>query len=290
LKSESETASFLNGDELLTIRHAEAHYKRELAEARQQIESLRTQLDTIFANRSKGIDVVSNGIQPALASVLHLSELLVNRSGDLTVEQNEVFVRELHARVRTVHQVAENLMVWGKTLQGEMTVLPKRLNAQAVVQNELRLFASNAELGKISLTESVDPQHYLFADEGQLKYCLRNLVSFALRETQSGGSVKLSASVAVNKLVLILNFYPAQLTPQVVDEIVRFSKPDPDPETIGINLGVYLANEYIKANGGQLDFHTKGQTASFELSLSTTETNPFDSNRHGLSRSMVLNS
>ena len=71
---------------------------------------------------------------------------------------------------------------------------PRYIDLRDIVEQNLTLFVRNAEKKKIRLISTMTEPVFVYGDNNMLNVVMRNLISNALKFTESEGTVTISAS------------------------------------------------------------------------------------------------
>ena len=135
-------------------------------------------------------------------------------------------------------------------------------------------FAGRAEAGGVDLTLDY-PQELadltLVGDWGRLDQVFGNLVVNALRYTEEGGEIKVSAKKEDGSVVIIVRDsgegIPEEDLPYVFD---RFWKGDRSRSRAsgGSGLGLAIARQFVQAHGGEIEAESQvGEGTTFLVKL-----------------------
>lgn len=158
----------------------------QLTKAKKQVEQTIKMKEKFMANMSHEIRTPMNGI-------IGLTDVLLKTS--LTHEQRE-YLTAIKSSGNTLMVVINDVLDISKIEAGKMTFERIPFKVSSVINTIIDLFSPKAEEKKISLKKVIDPAipKFLLGDQVRLNQILMNLVSNAVKFTQSG-EVILSASL-----------------------------------------------------------------------------------------------
>jgi len=216
------------------------------------------------------ISTVSHELKTPLTSVrmsLHL--LLGDKLGPLNEKQTELLVvaREDSERLASIIEglLDINRMGAGKALMDLKPVAPARLVRDALEQHEIEA----RELGIGLAPYMLDALPDVTADPVRVSVVFRNLISNALRFTDPGGTVTVSAQARPEEVIFSVTDTGVGIPQEHLGRVFEmfFRVPGQEPTT-GAGLGLAIVKEIVKAHGGQVGVESQpGKGSRFWFTL-----------------------
>lgn len=101
---------------------------------------------------------------------------------------------ELDRTATNAHKLLDNLLQWAKTQRGTFAMHPRVIDLEEAFEKLIEEYGERAEEKKIHFFASLEGKDaFVWADPAALQIILRNLADNALKFTQAGGEVRLSA-------------------------------------------------------------------------------------------------
>ncbi len=116
------------------------------------------------------------------------------------------------------------------------------------------LYTKVAENSRIALRFFAEPDLMLYADEGQIKQVLINLVNNSFRAVGDGGDVAVSARRLDNGVVLTVADNGVGMTEQALRSALSFGRVDASEGRGG--LGLSIVRRLLRQNGGSFDIES----------------------------------
>ncbi|MEP7071846.1 MAG: ATP-binding protein [Verrucomicrobiota bacterium] len=184
--------------------------------------------------------------------------------------------RKYRARVEALlhqtHQltsVAENLLLLARADTGRLGLHPQRFNLREVLDGVCDDTRALAEPHKLTVETHVPAELPVLADRASTALITQNLVENAVKFNRPGGVIAIAAQRTDGKVRVIIGNngrgIPAELGTGVFE---RFGRARPDGRIEGQGLGLSVARELARAQGGDVTLLASDETwTQFELCL-----------------------
>ena len=223
--------------------------------------------------KSELITNVSHDLKTPLTSIINYVEL-IKKEEDLSPEHIRDYVNVLDAKSKRLKVLIEDLFEASKASSGNIELNMEKIDIkqllnQAIGEMDEKLHEANLNL-KVSYPEE---KIYIKADGRRLYRVLENLISNISKYSLNGTRVYIDLHQIDNKVILImknissyeLNFDPSEITE-------RFKRADESRNTEGSGLGLSIAKDLVKIQGGEFYIEIDG-----DLFKSTVEFKTYNS-------------
>jgi signal transduction histidine kinase len=256
----------LHGDLLVrSLRYAieRAHSRARLEQAKAEQLRIKDEL----------LSLVSHELRtPLAASYQFVTILLDGLGGELTDQQRhylEITLRNLLELRSMVDDLLES-----NRGQAGIEVRPRPAEVEPMISDAVTTFAAAAVDKQVVLRGRVEPGlPQVLADPGRVAQILGNLIGNALRHTEAGGDITLSASrMAGDESVAVAvadtgEGIPREETGRVFDRLYQVPGARQGSRR-GLGLGLYICRELVLAHGGQIWVDSGlGEGATFTFTL-----------------------
>ena len=230
------------------------------------------QLRELNAFKDRMFNVVAHDIRDPLAVLTNLMELMEEELQSPRDNHQEI-VQEMGQQIQNTFTLVESLLDWFRSQKGGMIFRPVALNLSHVVQNNVNLLQIRSARKGIQIHTDIPLGTIVYADKEMLNLILRNLLSNALKFTESGGHIQLKAKLAENKMVVSVEDngegIPLEQASSLLKDVNPVSSEGTEGER-GFGLGLTLCKEFVRLNGGEIWFDsTPSEGSSFYFSIPT---------------------
>ncbi len=227
----------------------------ERVEATKKIKEYNNELTKLNASKDKFFSIVAHDLLSPFTSLLGFSELLHNEADILSLDEIKEFAGDINLVAMKSHNLLENLLSWSSIQSNRMQFSPKDIPLHPIVEDIILLSKGNANSKGINLYNEVPSETKVFADFNMLNSILRNLVSNAIKFTDSGGKI----SVGLSELDDFYEFYVADTGVGMSEEHKnKLFKIDVHHSELGTNrekrtgLGLVLCAEFVAKHSGKI--------------------------------------
>ncbi len=234
----------------------------------EQLRNQASELRQLNDLKDKFFSIISHDLKGPVFGVKELIHL--TQKGLVTEEEFLEMLPEISKNMENVALLLENLLAWTSSqLRGE------HIQTQQIDLNRLILGQKNL-LSRIAIEKSIEievknsEETWVLADKNMLELIIRNLMSNAIKFSNTGSKIIVSCSTAVNEIKICVEDFGVGISEenlQKLNEGISFTTRGQSKET-GTGLGLLLVREYISKNGGALSVESKlNQGSKFCITL-----------------------
>ena len=219
--------------------------------------------------KSEFIATASHELHTPLTSLymgVHL--LLEGAAGDLQGKQREV-LQACHEDCGRLEELMRDLLDLSKIEAGDRPPYLRSVQISDLISATTGSFRAQADSKGVACAAEVPADlPCVYADRLQIERVLSNLVSNALRHTDAGGQIRISAVRRDGYVAISVtdtgHGIPAEFLPNIFDRFVQV----PNAPSGRAGLGLAISKRIIEAHGGQLMVQsTIGQGTTFTFTL-----------------------
>jgi two-component system cell cycle sensor histidine kinase PleC len=239
------------------LRFANEDLARALQHARD--EALRKRYEAEQANQSKTAFLanMSHELRTPLNAILGFSEIIAREClGSIGNTKYREYAGDIHSSGTHLLSLINELLDVAKIEAGRMEIAPALIDTKPMFESSLKLIALRARERQQSLSVQITPDADVFcADERAFKQILINLAANAVKFTQEGGTIVVSARRNMNGDFQLMVADNGPGIPKENLELVfkPFAQIDNryDRKTPGTGLGLALVRGLAQLHGGR---------------------------------------
>lgn len=247
----------------------------KLNQSNHKLKESEKNLMEINATKDKFFSIISHDLRNPFASIVSFSRILKRDILNMSKEDLSELALELDKSVLKIDNLLENLLQWSRTQTGKIKYRPEYLALHEIVKDNLNLFKNNARDKNISLVDDVADDLAIWADRNMTDTVIRNLLSNALKYTETGGEIIISGRLANHKVEVSVSDNGVGMSEESQRKIFRTDTLHSTYGTMdekGSGLGLLLCKEFVEKQGGSISFTSKlGQGSEFTFTLPVEE-------------------
>lgn len=239
--------------------------------ARKELQQLNAQLSEINAAKDKFFSIVAHDLRSPFQGLLGFSTILLEELEGLSISELKRYIGHIHQSTRGVFNLLDNLLTWSRLQLGKLEVILSEINPNHLADEVFHSLKANAVNKEITLHNLIPEDVTILADENMLRTVIQNLVSNALKFTNSGGSITVKYTSDELHHIISVSDTGVGIDEDKLDVIFRIDQSISTRGTKGeegTGLGLILCYEMIKAHKGALTVSSrKDEGSTFTIIL-----------------------
>lgn len=240
----------------------------ELQKQNRQIEEQNRKLLQSSELRDKLFSIISHDLRSPLVSLRGMLGLL--QKEQITEAEFRLFTPKINQLLTGMNETLENLLGWGQTQLGIMTIQPVKLFPHDVVKRIFDLFADMARTKNITLINEIDQLYEVTCDRNVLELVIRNLIHNSIKFSNPDSKVCVRAKTDNSNPIIEVADNGIGMSTNHLNEIfsgISGSSRGTMGEK-GTGLGLRLCRELLERSGGRLEIESReGMGSVFRIIL-----------------------
>jgi signal transduction histidine kinase len=236
----------------------------ELKDSNQKLTESNQTKDKLFS-------IIAHDLRSPFNNILGISEILVKNVEDFKLEESKMYLELISVSAKNTLILLDNLLNWSKSQTGQIIFTPRKTDLAAVIQEIIKQSESAANRKKISLTQIQQEDIIVSTDENMVKTILRNLVSNAIKFTETGGNVTISAVTEQNRIKITVSDNGIGIPEETRKKLFGISANISTSGTAnegGSGLGLILCRDFAKLLGGEISVASEpGKGSDFKFTI-----------------------
>ena len=232
-------------------------------------------LSSEITARDNFLSILSHDLRAPFSSILGFTEILLSEAS-LTEAERAEYLNYIHGSSSNQLQLVNYLLDWSNLQTGRMNLEPNRVQAQSLVFNCISALTGIAMRKNIDIKVNVPESIFIEADERLMTQVISNLVSNAIKFSDDGKTIRISADRFNKELVeFIIKDEGVGIPENYQSRIFKFEKMFSTRGTRGekgTGLGLSLVKEIVDRHKGQIWFYSKERVGSeFHFTVPSSE-------------------
>ena len=248
--------------------------KVDITEKKQHIEKL-VQSEKILlelnATKDKFFSIIGHDLMNPFNALLGYSNLLIETLRNENNTEGLGYAQNISHASKRVFDLLQNLLLWSKAQSGQIYLNPTMVEVKTLVFDSLSAILPASAIKKIDIKIDIESNIKAVIDYNMIGSVIRNLVWNAIKFTNPGGTVIISANVHDNTLKFKVSDNGIGINEEQFGQLFELGKIDVEKGTaneIGTGLGLVICKEFIDIHKGKIwaeSFPGKGSTFYFTV-------------------------
>ncbi len=211
------------------------------------------------ATKDKFFSIISHDLRNPLTALLGTSTLLFDMFEMFTEEKRKKHLKSIIRSANHLFDLLENLLQWARTQTKGLKPKPAVIDIKKTMDDNISLCVINARKKKIDLSGHSPDNLYVYADRNMFNTVLRNLITNAIKFTDSEGKIFVSAEAKDNVVEISVRDTGVGISEEdapLLFQIGTHYSTQGTAKEKGTGLGLILCREFVESNGGTIWYET----------------------------------
>lgn len=237
----------------------------------EQIERER-ELTQLNQFKDKILTILSHDLRNPFNALLGLSDLLIEKYDGLPPESIREYAQTIYHASKQAYYLLENVLAWSKIQSGKLEPKPSIIKPSETIDDIIEFSKPFAIAKKIDLKKNIFCDNPIYADKEMLRIVLRNLVSNAIKFTNTKGEIVISSEQFQDYLLFTVTDNGIGISKDQLKTLFNsFESLDARTGTSGekgTGIGLKLCKEFVEKNGGMIWAESEaGKGSSFKFTV-----------------------
>ena len=266
-----------NIGQILGISIANARKYEVILKQKSQIENYSHELQKSNNTKDKFFSIIAHDLKGPFNALIGFGEILQQKIDECNKEEIEKFVSIINKTLNETFNLLVNLLEWAQSQSNRIEFKPKSINLLASLGDLISLMMVQANKKGISVDIKIPNDIEVFADKNMLNTIVRNLMSNAIKFTNKGGQIVLSATTDYNQVQITVKDNGVGILQENIDKLFVLETASSKKGTAGekgTGLGLVLCKEFVERHHGRFWVESEpGMGSQFHFTLQYTENN-----------------
>ena len=246
--------------------HLEIKRSRDtIAEQSAKLQKQNEELIQLNKTKNKFFSIIAHDLKSPFNNIIGFSSLLLRNKNNYSESKRNQFTKLIANSAQNAFTLLENLLEWSRAQTGHIEFFPSTFNIAAISDEIVALYANEAQRKQITLQSEINKEQTIFGDPNMIRSILRNLVSNALKFTNSSGIVSIQYFENEEYAGFLVQDSGIGMNSQEIEKILLpnqiYSTKGTDSEK-GTGLGLMLCHEFVAQHHGTLELKSKESKGS----------------------------
>jgi len=233
-----------------------------LLQHQEEMEKRSEELERLNQVKDKFFSIISHDLRSPINALAGLLDLL--DKGAVSADELPKHIKELKARFNHTRTLLNNLLDWTLLQMDKLNLQAAKIDIYNIVEENIQLLTS-VQNKDITIVNDVPKNALGFADSNTVNLVIRNLMTNAIKFTNDGGRVVISAQEKPTEWLVSVKDNGVGMNREVLKMLFDKTAPYTTRGTAnekGTGLGLILCKEFIEKNGGKIWVESSEGTGS----------------------------
>ncbi|MBK6821100.1 MAG: PAS domain S-box protein [Bacteroidetes bacterium] len=247
---------------------------RDLTERKQSEDAIRNyikELEELNTHKESVLAILSHDLRSPLSSIIGTTKYLKDNHQKMKPEAVQEMLDLLYKSSNDELVMLDYLVEWARIKYASDTFSPSKIKLTDYINKVFDTLNESASINTINLHHEIQEDTAVFADGKMLISIIQNIVSNAIRHTEKGGDITVSAKTQDDKIIVQVKDTGIGMSKEILDKLFT-----PQMKTLsetrkknkGAGIGLLLVKGFLEKNGGEIWVESiEGEGSSFYFTL-----------------------
>jgi two-component system sensor histidine kinase/response regulator len=244
--------------------------KSKLAE--EEIKMKNDLLQLINSEKDKFFSIIAHDLRGPLSAFVAATQIITEDIQTMTIEEIRDITNNMKSSATNIYGLLENLLEWSRLRRGGTDFIPVKFKLKKKIDECIAVLAESSRKKGIEIIINISDELVVLADSHMFEAVIRNLVSNAIKFTNKGGKVSVTAGYNNDHIIEIkISDSGIGMTPELRERLFKLNEKTNRPGTEGelsTGLGLLLCKDFVEKHNGKLWVDSevgKGSTFFFTI-------------------------
>ncbi|MEI7485281.1 MAG: PAS domain S-box protein, partial [Ignavibacteriota bacterium] len=244
----------------------------ERKKGEEEIMNMNKELIELNSEKDKFFSIIAHDLRGPFNGFLGLTDIFASELSKMNLEDIQKLALMMKVSANNLYQLLENLLEWAQMKRGLSVTNPKQFSFEKIICENILLLNEISSKKEITISSDIQGDLQVFADKYMIESAFRNILSNAIKFTDKGGIISVSAKLTAENMVeLSVSDNGIGMNKERMENLFRLDVNTNRKGTDGeasAGLGLLICKEFLEMNRGQLFLESevgKGSTFRFTL-------------------------
>ena len=243
----------------------------QISRLNNEMQEQRDVLKQMNITKDKFFSIIAHDLKNPFNSIKGFTELLIENINEYTEEKQLKFLKVVKGSTVKASSLLNNLLIWANSQSGNLKFNPQKIDLKVELANVISFLEIQAFNKDIKIANKIQDNIFLYADDNMLSTILRNLISNAIKFTQSEGRIEIISNTKNGFTKISIKDSGIGISEENLKNLFNIETKKSTLGTSneqGSGLGLILCKEFVERHGGEIFVEselTLGSTFSFTL-------------------------
>lgn len=229
-----------------------------------ELEELNTHKESVLA-------ILSHDLRSPLSAIIGTTKYLKENFHKMKPDFVQEMLDLLYKSSTDELEMLDYLVEWARIKYASDVFSPTKIKLTEYINRVFETLKETASINAVNLHHEIEENTSVFADDKMLISIIQNIVSNAIKHTERGGEITVSAKRNDNKIIIQVKDTGIGMSKEIMSKLFT-----PQMKTLsetrkrdkGAGIGLLLVKGFLEKNGGEIWVESiEGEGSSFYFTL-----------------------
>ncbi|WP_255037825.1 PAS domain-containing sensor histidine kinase [Lacihabitans soyangensis] len=249
---------------------------RDLTDRKQSEDAIKKyvrELEDLNTHKESVMAILSHDLRSPLSAIIGTAKYLKENFQTMKPEAVQHMLDLLYKSSVDELDMLDYLVEWARIKYASDVFSPTRLKLTDYIAKVFASLSEMAAINTINLHHEIAENTTVFADGKMLISIIQNIVSNAIKHTEKGGKITVSATTESDRIVVRIQDTGVGMSEEIMAKLFTpqmKSLSETRKQNKGAGIGLLLVKGFLEKNGGEIWVESiEGQGSSFYFTLPT---------------------
>lgn len=227
----------------------------EYKEALEMLKNSEAQLKELNETKDKFFSIIAHDLKNPFHHILGFVDVLHTDYNDYSEEEKKELIEQIKKSTESAYNLLINLLEWSRMQLKRISFEPAELDIFTLAKDEVAGQQHVANAKNISILNEIEDELLAFADVNMIRTVLRNLISNAIKFSNEGSQICITASSMPKFVTVCVEDKGVGISEDRLKMLFTLKNQQSTLGTAkekGTGLGLHLCKEFIEKNKGRI--------------------------------------
>lgn len=247
---------------------------RDLTERKKSEDAIKNyvrELEDLNTHKESVMAILSHDLRSPLSAIIGTAKYLKDNFNRMKPEAVQEMLDLLYKSSTDELDMLDYLVEWARIKYASDVFSPTTIKLTDYIDKVFETLNEAASVNTINLHHEIEPDTSVFADGKMLISIIQNIVANAIKHTEKGGEITVSAKSKDDKIIVQVKDTGIGMSKEIMEKLFT-----PQMKTLsetrkkdkGAGIGLLLVKGFLEKNGGEIWVESvEGEGSSFYFTL-----------------------
>ncbi|MFZ4457251.1 MAG: hybrid sensor histidine kinase/response regulator [Bacteroidales bacterium] len=228
-------------------------------------------LEELNSTKDKFFSIIAHDLRNPFSVLLGMSDLLLSNYESYDDETRLELISIQNETTKQTFKLLENLLEWAKIQRSAFDFVRQEINLNETIDQCVSHHKEISKQKEITINHELSGPVRLFADSNMVQTVLRNLLMNAIKFSNKGGEITISAAEQEHSFEITVKDNGVGISPENIQKLFKIENSITTKGTAnekGTGLGLMLCKEFVEKHGGKIWVESElGKGSAFKFTI-----------------------